>query len=64
MTILFRTLANLWGLFCLAGMAGALLWFVYSIYLRKAFRARRIAGIRMRRLVQEAAERETGGHHS
>ena len=59
MTILLRALGNLWGLLLLAATAGTLLRFLYSIYFARLLRARRIAAIRMRRLVEEAAERDS-----
>jgi hypothetical protein len=37
----------------LVGSAGALVWFIYRIYLRRVWRARRIANIRLKRMLEE-----------
>jgi hypothetical protein len=52
-------LANLWELALLATTLLTILWFIYSIWLRRVLRARRIAAIHMRRLMREAAEQDT-----
>jgi len=33
--------------------AGTLLWFIYWVYLRKLLRVRRIANLRLRRMLEE-----------
>lgn len=53
------SLGALWNLLLLAFAIVALLGFVYAIYVRRALRARRIAHLRDRRLLREAAERES-----
>lgn len=50
--------ATLWNLFALLLVLTTLAWFVYAVFLRRIFRAKRITAIRMRRLVREASERE------
>jgi hypothetical protein len=37
--------------------AGVLMWFAYSVILRRILRARRIAHARMKRMLREAADR-------
>jgi len=49
--------ANLWNLALLIVVLGTLLWFIYSFALRRLIRARRIEGLRNKRLMREAAER-------
>jgi hypothetical protein len=44
------------GLLC--AVAVALGWFLYSFFLKRLFRARRIANIRERRLIREAMSEE------
>ncbi|HTZ95759.1 MAG TPA: hypothetical protein VMB18_05145 [Terriglobales bacterium] len=51
--------AAFWNLLLLLGTAVVLAWFLYWFLLRRFVRARRIAGARERRLLKEAAERET-----
>lgn len=51
--------AAFWNLLLLIATAGALIWFIYWFLLRRLIRARRIAGARERRMLREAAERET-----
>jgi hypothetical protein len=41
--------------------AGTLVWFLFYFFLRRIIRARRIANLRERRLLREAAEREGAG---
>jgi len=50
--------ATTWNLLLFVITVGVLLWFVYSIYMRRVLRARRIAAARMRRLMEEARDRE------
>ena len=54
-------LAAFWNLALLLVAIGALIWFLYFFLLRRIIRARKIAGARERRLLREAAERESGG---
>jgi hypothetical protein len=49
---------SLWNLLLLLVMAFGLGGFVYSFYLKRLLRARRIAHLRERRLLREAAERK------
>ena len=55
------TLANLWNVALLVTAVATLLWFFYRIYVRRVLRARRIAHARDRRMLREAAERESTG---
>jgi drug/metabolite transporter (DMT)-like permease len=50
---LLRGLANLWGLGMVLGVAATLAWFVYSVFLKRLLRVRRIANIRLRRMLEE-----------
>jgi hypothetical protein len=61
MTNFFSGVAALWELAVLMLAAGTLLWFLYWIYLRRILRARRIAHARDKRMLREAAERQTTG---
>lgn len=56
--ILFN-LAAFWNLALLLLAAGALGWFLYFFMFRRLWRARRIAAARDRRMLREAAERES-----
>ena len=58
-TRFFYNLAAIWNLILLLAAAAALAWFLYWFVLRRLIRARRIAGARERRMLREAAERET-----
>jgi hypothetical protein len=58
-TRFFYNLAAFWNLMLLLAAAAALVWFLYWVVLRRLIRARRIAGARERRMLREAAERET-----
>jgi peptidoglycan/LPS O-acetylase OafA/YrhL len=51
--------AAFWNLLLLVATVAVLSWFVYWLLLRRLMRARRIAGARERRMLREAAERET-----
>jgi hypothetical protein len=55
-------LAAFWNLILLFGVFGTLSWFFYAVFFKKLLRARRIANVRERRLMREAAER--GGPRS
>ena len=45
----------------LLGSAGVLLWFIYRIYLRRVWRARRIANLRLKRLLEEREQENRTG---
>jgi O-antigen/teichoic acid export membrane protein len=51
----------IWSLVLFCAVPAVLLWFIYRVFLRRILRARRIAHIRMRRLMEEAAERGMEG---
>lgn len=57
-TFLFN-LAGLWNLILFILVVGTLGFFFYWVFLRKILRARRISGAHMRRVLREAAERES-----
>jgi hypothetical protein len=57
-----RALANLWNLGLLLAAAITLLCFLYWVFLKKFLRARRIANIRLNRLMRERGS-EGGDHH-
>jgi len=63
MTTLLSNLAAVWNLVLLAAVIAVLIWFFYWFGLRRLIRARKIAGARDRRMLREAAERESGQHH-
>lgn len=50
--------ATLWNLALFFVVVATLVWFLYSFALRRIVRARRIEGLRMKRLMREAAERK------
>ena len=50
---------TLWNLTLFFVVVATLVWFLYSFALRRIIRARRIEGLRMKRLMREAAERKT-----
>jgi hypothetical protein len=50
---LLAGIANWWSLALIMGSAGTLLWFVYSLWFRRIWRARRIANIRLKRMLEE-----------
>jgi len=58
MSLLYNA-AAFWNLIVLAIAIAVLGWFFYWFGLRRLIRARRIAGLRERRMLREAAERET-----
>jgi len=64
MTTLLNSLGAVWNLLLLFLAGGSLLWFLCWFVLRRLVRARRIAGARDRRMLREAAERESGPHGS
>jgi len=49
---------TLWNLALLLAVLVTLTWFIYAFALRRIIRARRIEGLRMKRLMREAAERD------
>jgi hypothetical protein len=49
--------ANVWNFVLLVVALATVVWFVYSFALRRLLRARRIEGLRNKRLMREAAER-------
>jgi len=53
-------IANIWSLGLVAAVAVTLVWFVYSVCLRRLLRVRRIANIRLRRLLAEAKRGDQG----
>jgi hypothetical protein len=64
MRTLLYNFAALWNLLLLVATIAVLGWFVYWFLLRRIVRARRIAGARERRMLREAAERESGDARS
>jgi drug/metabolite transporter (DMT)-like permease len=50
---LFRALANLWSLGLVLAVGATLAWFAYSVCLRRLLRVRRIANIRLQRMLRE-----------
>lgn len=50
---LLAGIANWWSLALILGSAGTLLWFIYSLWFRRILRARRIANIRLKRMLEE-----------
>jgi len=59
-TSILSNAAALWNLILLLAVIGTLVWFLYGFVFRWLVRARRIAGARDRRMLREAAERESG----
>jgi hypothetical protein len=49
--------ANVWNFVLFVVALATVVWFVYSFALRRLLRARRIEGLRNKRLMREAAER-------
>ncbi len=62
MTLLANA-ASVWNLILLMAAVVTLVGFLYWFALRRIIRARKIAGARDRRLLREAAERESGNDH-
>jgi len=58
MTTLLSNLSAIWNLALLAAAIAVLGGFFYWFGLRRLIRARKIAGLRERRMLREAAERE------
>jgi len=59
MTGLLRSFAALWNLALLCASLAVLVWFIYWFVLRRLVRAKRIASAHDRRMLREAAERES-----
>jgi hypothetical protein len=55
---LVQWLANVWSVGLLAVIAGTLLWFVYWVFLRRLWRAKHIANIRLRRILESREDPE------
>lgn len=60
MTSLRSNLAAVWSLLLLVAVIATLLWFFSWFFLRRIIRVRRIANARLKRMMREAAERESG----
>jgi len=60
-TTFLSNAAALWNLILLLVVIGTLGWFLSWFLLRRLIRARRIVGLRERRMLREAAERESEG---
>ena len=59
-TSLLSNAAAFWNLILLLAAIGAIAGFLYGFVFRRLVRARKIAGARERRMLREAAERESG----
>jgi hypothetical protein len=57
-----RGVVGLWNLGMMLAAMATLLWFVYWVFLRKFLRARRIANLRLRRMMLETSSSETNGN--
>ena len=55
---LVRWLANIWGLAWMLLIVGTLAWFVYWVFLRRLWRAKHIANIRLRRMLESGEDSE------
>jgi len=55
---LVQWLANVWGLAWMLAIAGTLAWFVYWVFLRRLWRAKHIANIRLRRMLESRDRHE------
>ena len=60
MTSILSNAAALWNLLLLLAVIAILILFLYGFVFRRLVRARKIAGARDRRMLREAAERESG----
>ena len=56
---LLRWLANVWSVGWMVAIAATLLWFVYWVFLRRLWRAKHIANIRLRRMVESREDSES-----
>ena len=61
MTSLLSNAAAVWNLILLLAVIATLVGFLYGFVFRRLARKRRIAGARDRRMLREAAERESNG---
>jgi hypothetical protein len=52
----FHNVLALWSVGLLLATVGTLAWFFYSFFLRRLFRARRIANARLQRLMRERSD--------
>jgi peptidoglycan/LPS O-acetylase OafA/YrhL len=64
MTKFLFNAAAVWELILLIAALGILGWFLYWFVLRRLIRARKIAGARERRMLREAAERQSSREES
>jgi hypothetical protein len=55
---LVRWLANVWSLGLVLAAVSTLGWFVYAVFLRRYWRVRRIANIRLKRMLEESRRSE------
>jgi O-antigen/teichoic acid export membrane protein len=55
---ILSNVAAIWSLFLLFSVLATLLWFFYRAFLRKILRMRRIAALRSKREMLEAATRD------
>ena len=56
---LLRWLANVWSVGWMVAIAATLVWFVYWVFLRRLWRAKHIANIRLRRMVESREDSES-----
>ena len=61
MTSLLSNAAAVWNLILLLAVIATLVGFLYGFVFRRLVRKRRLAGARDRRMLREAAERESNG---
>jgi hypothetical protein len=59
MMTLMSSAAAFWNLIMLLAAVATLVWFFYWFGLRRLIRAKKISGARDRRMLREAAERES-----
>jgi F0F1-type ATP synthase membrane subunit b/b' len=57
MLSLFHTLLTIFSIALLFVAVGTLLWFLYSFFLKRIIRARRIANLRLNRMMDEMERR-------
>jgi len=57
---LLHGIANVWSLGLVAAIAATLIWFVYAVCLRRLLRVRRIANIRLKRIIAENMQGHEG----
>jgi high-affinity Fe2+/Pb2+ permease len=56
---LLRWLANVWSVGWMVAIAATLVWFVYWVFLRRLWRAKHIANIRLRRMLESREDSES-----